>query len=76
VILFNQAGRNRHEHICEALELFATQVMPEFHAMEPEHQAWKEAVLTGAIELEEIDTAPHHRPSLQTPGSKLAGAQT
>jgi hypothetical protein len=25
-----QAGRNRHEHICEAMELFAREVMPEF----------------------------------------------
>ena len=26
----SQAGNNRHEHICESLELFATEVMPEF----------------------------------------------
>lgn len=32
VIFLQQAGRNRHEHICEALELFATAVMPEFKA--------------------------------------------
>ena len=32
--------------------------MPEFQAMEPDHQAWKRAVLDGDIELEEIDTAP------------------
>jgi putative sterol carrier protein len=25
-----QAGRNRHEHICESIDLFATEVMPEF----------------------------------------------
>ena len=25
-----QAGRNRHEHICESIELFASEVMPEF----------------------------------------------
>ena len=25
-----QAGKNRHEHICESLELFGTQVLPEF----------------------------------------------
>jgi len=25
-----QAGRNRHEHICESLELFARSVMPVF----------------------------------------------
>jgi alkanesulfonate monooxygenase SsuD/methylene tetrahydromethanopterin reductase-like flavin-dependent oxidoreductase (luciferase family) len=30
VIFVSQAGRNRHEDICESLELFATDVMPEF----------------------------------------------
>src|SRR5690606_23373841 len=30
VTFIQQAGRNRHEHICEALELFAAEVMPEF----------------------------------------------
>jgi alkanesulfonate monooxygenase SsuD/methylene tetrahydromethanopterin reductase-like flavin-dependent oxidoreductase (luciferase family) len=59
IILLNQAGRNRHEHICEGLELFAREVMPEFHAMEPEHLAWKQRVLNREIELEEIDTAPY-----------------
>ncbi len=58
IILLNQAGRNQHAHICESLELFAKEVMPEFHAMEPEHQAWKQKVLKGEIELEEIDTDP------------------
>ncbi len=65
VILLNQAGRNRHEHICEALALFAEHVMPEFHAMEPEHQAWKQAVLSGKVELAEIDTEPFNLLSLQ-----------
>jgi alkanesulfonate monooxygenase SsuD/methylene tetrahydromethanopterin reductase-like flavin-dependent oxidoreductase (luciferase family) len=59
IILLNQAGRNRHEHICESLDLFAREVMPEFHAMEPEHQAWKQRVLNREIELAEIDTAPY-----------------
>ena len=45
IILLNQAGKNKHEHICEVLELFAKEVMPEFHAKEPEHQAWKQRVL-------------------------------
>ncbi|MGH7054569.1 MAG: LLM class flavin-dependent oxidoreductase [Stellaceae bacterium] len=58
VILLNQAGRNTHEHICESLELFAREVMPEFHAGEAEQLAWKEKVLKGEITLEEIDTAP------------------
>ncbi|MGB7102716.1 MAG: hypothetical protein WBD95_28650 [Xanthobacteraceae bacterium] len=32
VIFLQQAGRNRHDHICEALELFAAEVIPEFKA--------------------------------------------
>ena len=56
VILLNQAGRNSHEDICDSLELFAREVMPEFHANIPEQDAWKAKVLSGKIELEEIDT--------------------
>ncbi len=55
VILLNQAGNNTHEDICDSLELFAQEVMPEFHAREPEHQEWKRKVLAGEIELEEVD---------------------
>jgi len=57
VVLLNQAGRNTHEHICESLELFAQEVMPEFQAAHPELLKWKERVLNREIELEEIDTA-------------------
>ncbi len=32
VIFLQQAGRNRHEHICASLELFAAEVMGEFKA--------------------------------------------
>ena len=59
VILLNQAGNNSHEDICSSLDLFAREVMPEFHGREPEHQQWKQAVLAGEIQLEEIDTEPH-----------------
>ena len=45
VVLLNQAGKNTHEHICESLELFAREVMPEFQAAHPELLAWKEQVL-------------------------------
>jgi hypothetical protein len=30
VIFMQQAGRNRHDHICEALELFAAELMPRY----------------------------------------------
>jgi alkanesulfonate monooxygenase SsuD/methylene tetrahydromethanopterin reductase-like flavin-dependent oxidoreductase (luciferase family) len=59
VVLLNQAGQNTHEDICASLELFASEVMPEFHALEPAHQEWKSDVLAGRITLEEIDTAGH-----------------
>ena len=58
VILLNQAGRTSHEDICESLERFAKEVMPEFHANVPEHEAWKARVLSGELPLDEIDTNP------------------
>ena len=54
VMFVTQAGRNRHEHICEALHLFATEVMPEFHENIPKHEEWKAAVLAGDIALEDL----------------------
>jgi hypothetical protein len=56
VVLLNQAGKNTHEHICESLELFAKEVMPEFHEAHPKLLKWKEQVLNREIDLEEIDT--------------------
>jgi alkanesulfonate monooxygenase SsuD/methylene tetrahydromethanopterin reductase-like flavin-dependent oxidoreductase (luciferase family) len=50
VIFVSQAGRNRHEHICESMELFAREVMPEFHASDEEQQAAKLARLAPAME--------------------------
>ena len=67
VILLNQAGKNSHEDICASLELFAVEVMPEFHRREPEHQAWKQAVLAGELLLDELDTEPFDRRTNQTP---------
>ncbi|MCS5638068.1 MAG: LLM class flavin-dependent oxidoreductase [Myxococcota bacterium] len=77
VILLNQAGNNKHKDICDSLELFAQEVMPEFHAREPEHQAWKRAVLSGEIELEDVDTEPHSmrgtaRPTITREGTRTA----
>ncbi len=58
VILLNQAGKTSHADICDSLQLFAEQVMPEFHADEPAHAAWKQAVLRRDIVLAELDTTP------------------
>jgi len=59
VILLNQAGATRHEDICASLELFAREVMPEFHEREAEQRRWKEAVLEGRVELAEVDTTAY-----------------
>jgi alkanesulfonate monooxygenase SsuD/methylene tetrahydromethanopterin reductase-like flavin-dependent oxidoreductase (luciferase family) len=59
VILLNQAGKTSHADICASLELFAREVMPEFRAMEPAHEAWKQDVLSGQITLAELDTTAY-----------------
>ena len=50
VAFIQQAGRNQHEHICEALELFAGEVMPEFKAREAARVAKKNAELAPYVE--------------------------
>ena len=50
VAFIQQGGRNRHEDICEALELFAAEVMPEFKAKEAERQARKAEELAPYVE--------------------------
>lgn len=45
MIFIQQSGTNRHEHICEALELFARDVMPALKEGEDERLARKEAEL-------------------------------
>ena len=50
VAFIQQGGMNKHEHICEALELFAAEVMPEFKAKEAERVARKAEELAPFIE--------------------------
>lgn len=50
VTFIQQAGMNKHEHICESLELFATKVMPEFKSRDQDKLKKKEAELAPFIE--------------------------
>ncbi len=50
VAFIQQGGRNRHQHICEALELFAREVMPEFKEREAAHQRHKAEALQPYID--------------------------
>jgi alkanesulfonate monooxygenase SsuD/methylene tetrahydromethanopterin reductase-like flavin-dependent oxidoreductase (luciferase family) len=48
LILVAQCGDRKHEHIMEAIELFGTQVLPEFRERhEVEHKAWRKQQLDG-----------------------------
>ena len=49
-IFIQQGGKNRHEHICEALELFARDVMPEFKEHEAERVKRKAEELAPYVE--------------------------
>jgi alkanesulfonate monooxygenase SsuD/methylene tetrahydromethanopterin reductase-like flavin-dependent oxidoreductase (luciferase family) len=50
VTFIQQAGLNKHEHICESLELFAGEVMPEFKAREETRELKKAEELAPYIE--------------------------
>ncbi|MDH3641486.1 MAG: LLM class flavin-dependent oxidoreductase [Gammaproteobacteria bacterium] len=50
IIFLQQGGKNRHEHICESLELFAREVMPQFLAGREQRDAAKAAELAPYIE--------------------------
>jgi hypothetical protein len=50
VMFVQQSGANRHEHICESLEIFASQVMPEFKQRGEARAAKKEREMAPYIE--------------------------
>jgi alkanesulfonate monooxygenase SsuD/methylene tetrahydromethanopterin reductase-like flavin-dependent oxidoreductase (luciferase family) len=50
VILVSQSGRNRHDHICESLELFAREVMPELREGEDAREKAKAERLAPAVD--------------------------
>ncbi len=62
IIFVAQAGRNRHDHICEAMELFSTQVMPEFHERDLLLVKAKEERLAPAIEAAMARREPARAP--------------
>lgn len=50
IIFIQQAGRNQHDHICEAIEMFGRDVLPRFQASEQAHQKRKNAALAESID--------------------------
>jgi alkanesulfonate monooxygenase SsuD/methylene tetrahydromethanopterin reductase-like flavin-dependent oxidoreductase (luciferase family) len=49
VIFVQQSGRNRHDHICESLELFASSCLPAFKERDAVREAKKQAELAPYI---------------------------
>lgn len=62
VTFIQQAGMNRHADICESLEIFAAEVMPEFKAREAEREAEKMRDLAPYLEA-----AMARKAKMQTP---------
>jgi alkanesulfonate monooxygenase SsuD/methylene tetrahydromethanopterin reductase-like flavin-dependent oxidoreductase (luciferase family) len=61
LIFVMQAGKNRHEHICESLELFGREVLPEFAERDEAQVKAKADRLAPAIEAamaRKVDDAP------------------
>jgi alkanesulfonate monooxygenase SsuD/methylene tetrahydromethanopterin reductase-like flavin-dependent oxidoreductase (luciferase family) len=66
VIFIQQGGNNRHEHICESLELFASRILPDFKARHDAHEQRKAERLAPAIaramekipQIAELDPVP------------------
>jgi alkanesulfonate monooxygenase SsuD/methylene tetrahydromethanopterin reductase-like flavin-dependent oxidoreductase (luciferase family) len=50
VMFVMQAGNNRHEHICESIELFAREVLPRFADGRDEREAAKADRLAAAVD--------------------------
>jgi alkanesulfonate monooxygenase SsuD/methylene tetrahydromethanopterin reductase-like flavin-dependent oxidoreductase (luciferase family) len=61
LIFVSQSGRNRHEYICESLELFARTVMPEFHDRAEAAEAEKARRLAPAVEAALARRSPARR---------------
>jgi alkanesulfonate monooxygenase SsuD/methylene tetrahydromethanopterin reductase-like flavin-dependent oxidoreductase (luciferase family) len=66
-----QAGPNRHEHICESLELFGTEVIPRFAEGREERERAKAARLAPAIEAALARRDPPREPPVR-PGPEEA----
>jgi alkanesulfonate monooxygenase SsuD/methylene tetrahydromethanopterin reductase-like flavin-dependent oxidoreductase (luciferase family) len=78
VIFVQQAGPNKHEHICESLELFGKKVLPHFTDGREEAEAAKRERLAEACERALARRAPAREPDpayVITPRGEPTSAQ-
>jgi len=62
VIFVLQAGRNQHEHIMESIEIFGTEILPEFRERDEAHVTAKAERLAPAIDAAMARRAAVYRP--------------
>ena len=67
VIFCSQAGKNRHEHIMESLELFGKEVLPEFAERDPKRSSDKEQRLAPIIDAVMARKPASDHPPLPAP---------
>jgi alkanesulfonate monooxygenase SsuD/methylene tetrahydromethanopterin reductase-like flavin-dependent oxidoreductase (luciferase family) len=67
VIFCSQAGKNRHEHIMESLELFGKEVLPEFAEREPKRSRDKEQRLAPVVDAVMARKPASDHPPLPSP---------
>jgi len=78
VTFIQQAGLNRHEHICEALELFSAEVMGEFKEREAEREHRKQEALSPYVEAalarkpKMAEPADHEIPTFPALGRQIS----
>jgi alkanesulfonate monooxygenase SsuD/methylene tetrahydromethanopterin reductase-like flavin-dependent oxidoreductase (luciferase family) len=68
VIFVSQAGKNRHEHIMESLELFGREVLPEFQDRQDAAEAAKAKRLAPVLDKVMARKPPEDHPPLPEPG--------
>ena len=71
VILCSQAGKNRHEHVMESLELFAREVMPEFQERDERASKEKAARLAPILEAALARKPAGDHPPLASPDYEI-----
>jgi len=67
VIFCFQAGKNRHEHIMEALEIFGRDILPEFKARDEKAERDKQARLAPIVDKVMARKPAEDHPPLPTP---------
>jgi alkanesulfonate monooxygenase SsuD/methylene tetrahydromethanopterin reductase-like flavin-dependent oxidoreductase (luciferase family) len=72
VILSSQAGKNRHEHVMESLELFAREVLPEFAERDERAQREKAERLAPIVDGVMARKPPDDHPPMRNDDYEIA----